>query len=52
MKTKEAVEKFGGVRALAEALGVSVQAVHQWGEDVPKLRVYHINAVLAERGEA
>jgi hypothetical protein len=51
MKKDEAVKLFGGVRPLAEALGLSVQAVHQWGEMVPPLRVYHIKELLAGRGE-
>lgn len=49
MTKREAVEAFGGVRKLAEAIGVTEQAVHQWGEMVPELRVYQIRAVLAER---
>ena len=52
MKTEEAIKLFGGVRPLAEALKLSVQAVYQWGETVPPLRVYHIKEVMAERGEA
>lgn len=49
MTKQEALEAFGSVRKLAEALGVTEQAVHQWGEKVPELRVYQIKAVLAER---
>lgn len=51
MTKQEAIELFGGnVRALAEALGITEQAVHQWGERVPELRVYQIKEKMA--GEA
>ncbi len=42
---------FGGARALAEALGITVQAVNQWGEHVPRLRVHHIRALCSEGGD-
>lgn len=46
MKKSEALKPFGGsVRKLAEALGISEQAVHQWGDDVPQLRVYQIKEI-------
>ena len=51
MKTNDAIEKFGGVRALAEALGIWPQAVYAWGEDVPKLREYEIREILAIKGK-
>jgi len=52
MTTEEAKELFGGsTRKLSDALGITVQAVHQWGGTVPELRVYQINNVLRERGE-
>ena len=38
MKTKDAIAHFGSVRALADALGISVFAVYQWGEQVPTHR--------------
>lgn len=50
MVTKEeAIQAFGSVRKLAEAIGITEQAVHQWGDMIPELRVYQIRAVLAER---
>jgi len=49
MKTKDAVDYFGGHTALAEALGVTRQAIYMWGDDVPELRAYHIEAVMRER---
>jgi len=49
MTKQEAIERFGSVRKLADALGITEQAVHQWGNNVPELRVYHIKALLAEK---
>lgn len=49
MKKAEAIELFGSASALAEAIGITVQAVTQWGEDVPELRAYQIKAVLSAR---
>jgi hypothetical protein len=55
MKTRDAIELFGGmgrgggVRQLARALNISVQAVYLWGDDVPPLRSYQIEKLLSER---
>lgn len=49
MKVEEAITQFGSVAALATALGISVQAVYQWGDTVPPLRVYQIRELLAMR---
>lgn len=47
MTTKEAVAMFNGSRRrLAEALGITVQAVAQWGDEVPKLREYQIKEFI------
>lgn len=42
MNTEYAVKVFGSRRKLADALGISTQATYQWGDTVPKLRVYQI----------
>lgn len=42
MNKEDAVEHFGGVTKLAEALGLSKGAVSQWGETIPLLRAYQI----------
>lgn len=42
MKTQEAVEFFGGVKQLADALGVWPQVVYKWGESPPIGRQYEI----------
>ena len=51
MKTNDAIRAFGSTRQLAAALGLSVQAIYQWGEDVPPLRAYQINDLLANRAK-
>jgi hypothetical protein len=47
METTTAIEKFGNVRLLAAALGISPQAVYGWGPTVPALRAYQIRDLLA-----
>lgn len=49
MKTKEAIEKFGGTKALADALGLWPQAIYKWGEDVPELRRYQIEEIETKK---
>ena len=49
MKSDEAIERFGSVADLARALGLSVQAIYKWGEEVPPLRAYQIRDILAAR---
>lgn len=52
MKKADAIASFGSVAALAAEIGVSVQAIYQWPDDVPELRGYQIRAKLAERARA
>jgi DNA-binding transcriptional regulator YdaS (Cro superfamily) len=42
MKTQVAVQHFGGVPALATALGITRTAIYLWGEDVPQGRAFQI----------
>ncbi len=49
MTKQEAIDAFGSIRKLAEALGITEQAIHQWGDAVPELRSYQIRAILAEK---
>lgn len=35
MTTRQAIEHFGSVRALAQALGITTQAVYAWGDTPP-----------------
>ncbi len=54
MKTKYAISQFGdtqasGIKELAKALGITVFAIYQWGENVPELRAYQIKEILQAR---
>lgn len=49
MTKDEAIKAFGSIRKLAEAIGITEQAIHQWSEKVPELRAYQIKAVMAEK---
>jgi DNA-binding transcriptional regulator YdaS (Cro superfamily) len=40
----QAIHHFGSVSALAKALGVTYEAVRQWGQ-VPELRQYQIERI-------
>lgn len=52
MTTEEAKALFdGSARKLAEALGITEQAVSQWGGLVPELRVYQIKVLIKERDQ-
>ena len=42
MKTEEAVAHYGGVKKLADALGVWPQVVYAWGERPPMSRQYEL----------
>lgn len=54
MTTDEAKELLGlgDAKSLAELLGITEQAVSQWGQIVPELRAYQIKAIVAERQAA
>lgn len=49
MKTQDVIDYFGSVRNVAEALGLSVQAIYGWGDSVPRSRWAHIE--LATKGK-
>ena len=46
MKTQKAVALFGSANRLAKMLGITRQAISQWGEDVPLLRQYQIDEIM------
>jgi DNA-binding transcriptional regulator YdaS (Cro superfamily) len=46
MKTQKAVALFGSANRLAKVLGITRQAINQWGEDVPLLRQYQIDEIM------
>ena len=45
MDKETAIRFAGSVKALAELLGISRPAIYQWGEDVPKMRVYQLKTL-------
>ena len=48
VRTDRAVSQFGGVPALANHLGVTREAVYQWGEYVPEVRAYQLRDEFPE----
>ncbi len=48
MKTKDAISAAGGIKLLADALGLWPQAVYKWGENVPELRTYQIEKIFGK----
>lgn len=42
MKTQEAIEYFGGRKALAQALDIWPHAISRWGDCPPELQQYRI----------
>jgi DNA-binding transcriptional regulator YdaS (Cro superfamily) len=49
MKTVDAIRYFGTQAALAKALGVSKQAVSQWGDTIPDGRAYQLQVITGGR---
>ena len=47
MYTDDAVQHFGGRRQLAQALGISRQAVEQWGKLVARGMAYRLQVMTA-----
>jgi transcriptional repressor of cell division inhibition gene dicB len=47
MKTIKAVNHYGGRRQLAEALGITRQAVEQWGEYVAEGMAYKLQVLTS-----
>lgn len=45
MRTKDAIKHYGSAAALAKALQISRQSVHDWGDEVPELRAYQIEVL-------
>ena len=57
MKTQDAVNFFGGIKPLADALGIWPHNISRWGELVPLARQYELEvktggAIKAEAGNA
>jgi hypothetical protein len=49
MFTNDAVQYFGGRRQLAEALGISRQAVEQWGNLVARGVAYRLQVMTKNK---
>ena len=47
MKKEDAVRHFGGVSALADALGIRPASVSEWGELIPEGRAYQLQVLTA-----
>ena len=45
METQYAIEKAGGAVELAKLLGITRQAISQWGDRVPQARVWQLRAL-------
>lgn len=45
MKFDEVAEYFGSIKGLAEALGITTQAIYQWGGIIPAVRQYQIQVI-------
>ena len=52
MTKQEAISRFGSIKALADVLGITREAIYQWGDVVPALRAYEIRDLLAKRQTA
>ena len=48
MLKHQAINLFGSPADLARALGISVAAIYQWGETIPRLRVFQIREIKPE----
>jgi hypothetical protein len=40
--TQEAIQHFGGLKKLADALGIWPQVIYKWGQNPPMARQYEI----------
>ena len=45
MKTSDVIEFFGGAAQAAKKIGITHQAIYKWGETVPPVRQWHIQAL-------
>ena len=42
MKTKEAIDHYGGIKQLAEALSIWPHVIYRWGDSPPMARQYEL----------
>lgn len=52
MKTKEAIDHYGGIKKLAEAIGVWPHVIYRWGERPPLARQYELEVKTGGRLKA
>jgi DNA-binding transcriptional regulator YdaS (Cro superfamily) len=45
MDKAQAIEKAGSAMALAKLLGITRQAISQWGDQVPQARLWQLKAL-------
>jgi hypothetical protein len=45
MDTQYAIQRAGSKKALARVLGISRQAIQQWGPQLPPLQAYRIKEI-------
>jgi DNA-binding transcriptional regulator YdaS (Cro superfamily) len=45
MDKQQAIEKAGSAMALARLLGVTRQAISQWGDELPQARLWQLKAL-------
>lgn len=45
MRKDDAIKYFGNAAALARALGISRQSVHDWDDEVPEGRAYQLEVL-------
>lgn len=45
MNRADAINYFKGIAPLAKALGITYEAVRQWGDEIPQLRQYQLELV-------
>lgn len=48
METRKAIEMAGSMTALAAMLGITVSAVSQWGDMIPKQREWQLRVLRPE----
>lgn len=48
MKTQFVIKKAGDVKALAELLGITTEAIYQWGDEPPKPRQWQLQVLKPE----
>jgi DNA-binding transcriptional regulator YdaS (Cro superfamily) len=42
VKTKDAIKHYGGIKPLADALGIWPHNISRWGDEVPEARAYEL----------